>query len=552
MTGLLPLLILACADPPWSWPATTWQDPGVAPLPPDTGTEAAPPAAVVLNELMPDNESTVEDERGREGDWVELLSVAERPIDLAGWGLGDDPDAAPAWTFPAGTVLDPGQRLLLWLDDDPEAGALHLPMKLDEDGGVLVLRDAAGQEVDRLSWDSLPADVVRGRFPDGGPVLADSVLATPGNPNPYDPGLGRDPSELLFPQDRVLEVELFLPQASMDALEADPYTYVEGAVAVGGVTLSPVGVRIKGQWGSLRDLSQKAAFKVSMDAFGGTAELRGLENLTLNNMVQDPSLVHERLAYTLFRSTDVPAPRTAHVALFLNGEYRGLYLHVETADDTFLSRWYDNPDGNLYEGEYGQDLTLGSYLDLDHDERGADDPDDYSDLAALAALLAQDPSEELVDELEALVDVDEVMAALAGEVILGHWDGYFWYPNNYRVYHDPDSGRFSLLPWGLDQTFGYEGDIEGANGALARWCLQVPSLRARYLRALWRSAEVMEQLPLSELAQDDHARVLPYFRAGAYEEHSVATSQAYLTATLDFLSWRADDIVGQLFPEGLD
>lgn len=543
-----PLLLLACAvaTPEEEEKAPLWTDPGVAPLVEPEEEPEPTPQLVVINEFMPDNESTIEDEHGFESDWVELLVVSDAPVDLSGWGLTDSPDEGPLWSFAEGTVLQPGERRLLWLDGAPELGTTHLPFRLDADGGELVLSDADGAEHDRLQWADLPADVVRARFPDGSDVVADSVLATPYNSNPWDPGTSLDPSDRLFPQDEVLTVHLQLPEASLAALRSSPYTYVEGSVSIGAVTLSPVGVRIKGQWGSLRSIDDKAAFKVSMDAFEGTAEMMGMENLTFNNMVQDPSLINERIAYRLFREMDVPAPRTAHVALYLNGEYRGIYLHVESADDTFLARWFPNPEGNLYEGAYGQDVVMGSYTSLDHDELGADDPDDYSDLRALAMLLALPPTEERVEELEALVDVDRVLAMLAGEVIIGHWDGYFYYPNNYRIYHDPDSGRFTLLPWGLDQTFAWEGGIEDASGQLAAWMLEIPSLNARYRLALWKAADLMTELELPEEAVVLHDLALPYLRASSYEEYSVDTSLAYLRTTVSYCTARPENLLSQL------
>ncbi len=529
--------------------------PGVATLPDssDSGEgSAADSVPLRLNELMAKNDSTAEDEHGREPDWVELVNLGDETIPLAGFGLATDPQG-PRWPFPDAASIAPGEHRLVWLDERPELGPMHADLRLDADGGTLLLvhSEALGDVlVDQLDFPGLPADVAWGRFPDGGPFTSSTILATPGNANPQDPGLSADPSELLFPTDRVLRLDLSMPAASYDALASDAYTYAEGAVSFGGVTLSPVGIRIKGQYGSLRGLDDKAALKVSMDAFGGSARLRGLENLTLNNMVQDGSLVHETLAYAQFRDAGVPAPRTAHVALYLDGEYRGLYLHVETADETFLARWYEDPEGNLYEGEYGEDLTLDSYLELEQDERGSSDPDDYSDLAAVAALLALSPDEALVPELETLVDVDEVVAMWAVEVIIGHWDGYFWYPNNYRVFHDPSSGRISLLPWGVDQTYDYDGDHLEPRGALAAWCLEIPSVRARYLRALWRAAERMEALPLDTLAADTHARVLPWFDADPYKETSAASSELELYVTEAFLAERPGVILDRLFPDG--
>lgn len=516
--------------------------------------EAEAPATVVINELMASNDSVVMDEQLQLEDWVELFNGADEAIDLSGWGLGHDPEDGPAWTLAEGTALDPGGRLVIWLDGEPEQGALHASLNLDADGDTLTLFGPAADGAPALeSWafDEQTSDLALGRFPDGGAHIDSTVYATPGNPNPYDPGLDKDPSNLLFVQDDVLRFELWLPDDSMAALSADPYTWVEGAVGYGGVWLSPVGVRIKGAWGSLRDLDGKVALKVKVDEYIDGARIRGLEKLTFNNMVQDPSCINERLAYQVFRAAGVPAPRTAHTELYLNGEYRGLYAHVESIDDTFLARWFDDPDGNMYEGAYGPDMTQSGYTSMTLDQDGAEDVEPYSELAEVAALLARDPSEDLVDDLEALVNVDEFLDAIAVEVMIAHWDGYFWYPNNYRVYHDPSTGLLNLLPWGVDQTFSYGEGTFSPSGYLAWWCLQVPSLRERYMLALWDTYDRMAQLDLAEDAREAHALIRASLAEDPYKEFSMDTSVAYLDSTISFLGYYPDSVMAEVFPDGV-
>jgi len=82
---------------------------------------------------------------------------------------------------------------------------------------------------------------------------------------------------------------------------------------------------------------------------------RSLEQLNtwfevaLNNMVQDPSLIHEQLAYMLFRDAGVPAPRSGYARVFVNGELYGLYATIEVIDySEFLGQWYGYVEGNLY------------------------------------------------------------------------------------------------------------------------------------------------------------------------------------------------------------
>lgn len=164
-----------------------------------------------------------------------------------------------------------------------------------------------------------------------------------------------DAAAWLFDPTSVVSVSLDFPQESLDSLAADPYTYVPATFSmVAGVsTYGPwnITAKIKGRIGSYRALPGKSAFKLKFSK--SSQRVSGLKKLTLNNMVQDPSKIHETVVYRLFRSVGVPAPRTGYANLSINGESFGLYLNVETVDDVMLDKWYGADNTNhLYEGTY--------------------------------------------------------------------------------------------------------------------------------------------------------------------------------------------------------
>ncbi len=60
-----------------------------------------------------------------------------------------------------------------------------------------------------------------------------------------------------------------------------------------------VTIHLKGQFGSKRSLNSKPAFKVNL---GGDHRFFGLKHLTLNNMVQDATMIHEALGYHVYEA----------------------------------------------------------------------------------------------------------------------------------------------------------------------------------------------------------------------------------------------------------
>lgn len=257
-----------------------------------------------------------------------------------------------------------------------------------------------------------------------------------------------------------------------------------------------VGVRLKGCWGSFRTLSGKAGFKVKINYVSGQTIL-GLKKLTLNNMVQDPSMLHEAVGYRVFRAMDVPAPRVGYTNVSLNGAEYGLHANIETLDKVSLPRWYGTGQTtHLYEGSYWMDAVPDQVNNFEIDEGNST----RTDLQALA------DANELTGSawwtaIQPLADLDEMTAMWATEFYLGHWDGYatrIW--NNYYLHSIP-TGQFTMLPWGLDQILSEEisYDVAADNGVMFKRCMAVKACKDLYAVNLVRVRDTAKSLGLSTM-----------------------------------------------------
>jgi CotH protein len=336
-------------------------------------------------------------------------------------------------------------------------------------------------------------------------------------------GAETDPAASMFQPGVVVAIDLTLPQASEDALKADPHSdaYVQASFSLAETDGTPagtgqfsapvpVGVRLKGGTGSFRTLEEKAGFKIKFKEFGG-AKFRGLKKLTLNNMVQDPSMIHETLTYDTFRSLGVPAPRTGFAYLRVNGEDYGVYLNVETPDDVFLPRWFASTR-HLYEAdEAGLDVAPGEAGKFEADEGDEDDRTDLEALIAAANSTAGDWS----DGMAAVADLTEMTRMWAVERFVGHWDGYAglagaFRPNNYYL-HSLESGLFQMLPWGTDQTWVTRVEFdEPAGGLLFNHCLDDSDCLALYEGALQETQASVARLDLDKEATCAAERLAPW------------------------------------------
>ena len=143
--------------------------------------------ALVINEFMASNDTTIADTSGEFADWVEIYNPSDEAVDLAGMTFSDGDDASVIPTgFPDITTIPAGGFIFVWFDKDPEEGPLHINAKLSDGGESMILFDTDGTTViDSIDFGEQFTDVSMGRFPDSSDTWDLTVTPTPGAANVY-------------------------------------------------------------------------------------------------------------------------------------------------------------------------------------------------------------------------------------------------------------------------------------------------------------------------------------------------------------------------------
>jgi spore coat protein CotH len=354
-----------------------------------------------------------------------------------------------------------------------------------------------------------------------------------------------DPSAELFDEERLPRFDIELPPESVAALDAltsniDPKgnDYVHATLRYGDEVVMDVGLRIKGE-SSFRKLDKKSAFKIKFDEFVPKQSFHRLRRLTLNNMVEDPSFIAERLAYHLYRAAKLPAPRCNSALVYVNGAYYGVYANVESEDKSFLARWFTSNDGNLYE-ENNKDFVPGAEtaFDLETNET----LNDRSGLVDLIAKVAAGDNASFMSLVAERLDLPHFLRFTAAEAAVNQWDMYaytMFYPNNFRIYEDPSDGKFVFLPWGMDMAMkpfrdsgrafipafaiSRQGDRATGKvtaGLLFQKCLSSPDCKAAYSDVVREMADLYESSDLPVLAASAYAQIQPHVYADTRKEYT--------------------------------
>jgi CotH kinase protein len=367
---------------------------------------------------------------------------------------------------------------------------------------------------------------------------------------PTDIGEPEDPEEALF-SDEVLPVfEIDIAPIDVASLLSDPYSYVSCDLTINGTLYEDVAIRTKGE-NSWRPFNEKPSLKLKLDEYVPDRSIGDLQELTLNAMNDDDSMMHERVAYRLYREFGLPAARATHATVYVNGEYYGLYTHLETVDKNFIRRHFDDPDGTLFE-QHDVDYTEAyvPLFTLEYGDETLSDEELRANLYEVAdAMTSLDPETRVVAARDAL-SWDSFRRYWAVGAVVGQFDAYPYSSpgDDAHVYDDPDTEMLHYIPHGVDETF-YSPDtnvITAARGLLSLSCVLVESCQEELVANIWEAQGVSEEVDLYNYALEVQAQIAPLIAADEHRDHTDEAVNYYQTVMIDMIEGRAAALESQI------
>ena len=315
----------------------------------------------------------------------------------------------------------------------------------------------------------------------------------------------------LFGSTDLQRIDLFVHSADWAKLKAEfqTNTYYPADMTWNGITIRNVGIRSRGR-GSRSP--HKPGLRVDFDRYTTAQRFIGLKSLVLDNVTQDPSGVRESVAMTHYARLGIAAPREIHTRLYVNNEYAGLYVIVESVDKEMLARVFGvigedtQNDGYLYEFKWSDEWKFGYLGDAlteykrrfeatTHESKS--DEELYRPIETLVRLANNTPVDRLTAELSPRLDIPSVIRFIAAQVFLAETDGFLggFGINNLYLYRLENSDVHVFIAWDADNTF-YHPEYPTNSGindnVLMRALLAIPEYNALYQSELRRNVELAE------------------------------------------------------------
>lgn len=123
-----------------------------------------------INEFLASNDNNIADDFGEYDDWIEIFNADENAVWLGDKYLSDNFDKPDKWQLPD-VIIQPGEFILIWADNDNEQGQYHTNFKLDKDGEEIGIFDSETTGyflLDSVVFNEQSTDISFGRNPDGG------------------------------------------------------------------------------------------------------------------------------------------------------------------------------------------------------------------------------------------------------------------------------------------------------------------------------------------------------------------------------------------------
>ena len=188
----------------------------------------------------------------------------------------------------------------------------------------------------------------------------------------------------LFDNTRVHTIDIVMNDWDEFIANATSEEYYTAAMVIDGETYKNVGIRGKGNT-SLSTVSslgsERYSFKIEFDQYDSSITYHGLDKLSLNNLIQDSTMMKDYLTYTMMNEFGAAAPLCSFVYITVNGEDWGLYLAVEGVEDSFLERNYGSDYGELYKPDSmsfgggrgnGKDFNMDDFINREESADGSE------------------------------------------------------------------------------------------------------------------------------------------------------------------------------------
>lgn len=274
------------------------------------------------------------------------------------------------------------------------------------------------------------------------------------------------PVRKFFDKKTIGEIRLNLPAPNwsdaLDSMRLYGEGLMVGSMIIDGISYEGVGVRFRGN-NSYQTGMKRNPLQIKLNHTDKDASHQGYTSVKLSSALRDPSMVREVLFHEI-AAQYMPSPQASYTKMFVNNEYIGVFVNLESIDGQFLRIHYGSDDRPFFKAgvdykpndtpagckqnifgalEYEENLDCYRNNFEMKSDRG------WSALQEMTRILNRE-----MGKIESVLDVDRALWMLALNNVMVNLSSYTGARSvNYFLYQD-NNGRFQPVHWDLNLAFG--------------------------------------------------------------------------------------------------
>jgi len=247
--------------------------------------------------------------------------------------------------------------------------------------------------------------------------------------------------------------EWFIRDADYDSMITDHLEddqLFESVLVVGDEVMTGAKVRVRGS--SSRFLP-KVNFKWELpqghDLEGVGLLIEAVDEFAMQAEYGERSYGRSLLAWRAFEMAGIPTAQAFKVRVERNGQFQGLYSYTDTYDKTWRKRYDIEENGSFYKaqsGGFSQHRKIEKRWDLKEGTQG------FAPLEAMLDVIVDGTPAEREAYVRANFDVPQMIDYASVTALSQHVDSS---TKNFYAYLPDATGKWQLIPWDLDHTWGY-------------------------------------------------------------------------------------------------
>jgi len=242
------------------------------------------------------------------------------------------------------------------------------------------------------------------------------------------------------------------------------FEYVHADLEFAGQTFRDVAVRYKGNGTYLSGRQAgKISFKVDLNKYVKGQKLLGVSTLNFHNMIVDPGLMNETLAYRLYRDAGVHASRTSYVKVSVTVGSQpvrdhGLFALVENVDSNFIEARLKLQDGAIFKPSTRDPFvdrgTAWAKYNQTYDPKTDLTEAEKQRMIEFCQFVSHANDRDFIARIGSYVDIEAFARYMAVVAWLSNPDSILERGQNYYVYLHPQTRKLYFMPWDQDHSFG--------------------------------------------------------------------------------------------------